>query len=183
MPHDSASGLAFCIETKRFRVRTLQPEDATERYLAWFSDPAVVRFIAAAKQLQTINVLRTFIAEQLVSPTSELLGIFVRPDPIVHIGNIKYEPIDDARAAAVVGVLIGDPAWRGKGVFAEVFAATASAIYRKRGIHDFWLGVDNENQAALAGYRKAGFVPGDPPLNLIPKPRAGCTYMRYSLAR
>ena len=182
MPRDSASGRAYCIETKRFLVRTLQPEDATERYLAWFSDPEVVRFIAAAKQTQTINTLRRFIAEQLNSTTSELLGIFVRSDRPLHIGNIKFEPIDDVRAAATVGVLIGETAWRGKGVFAEVFAATASLICRERGIRHFWLGVDNENQAALAGYRKAGFVQAEPTPDLIPKPRAGCTYMRYSLA-
>jgi [ribosomal protein S5]-alanine N-acetyltransferase len=171
------------VETARFLVRTLQREDATERYLAWFSDPAVDRYIVAARQAQTIATLRAFIAERLASASAEFLGIFVRSDADLHIGNIKYEPIDDAHASAVVGVLIGDPAWRGKGVFSEVFTATAHVLHGQRGIKDFWLGVDDDNRAALAGYRKAGFAPGKPPAYLIAMPQPGCTYMLHSLAR
>jgi [ribosomal protein S5]-alanine N-acetyltransferase len=183
MPRDFASGPHYCIETKRFLVRTLQPEDVTERYLAWFSDPEVARFIAAAKQRQTLETLRSFIAGQLANPASAFLGIFVGPHPRLHIGNIKFEPIDEVTASATVGVLIGEKTWRGKGVFAEVFAATAGLIHRERGARHFWLGVDDANQAALASYRKAGFVTAEPPADIIPEPRAGCTYMRYSVTR
>ena len=183
MPPDFASGAAYSIETNRFLVRTLQPEDATERYLAWFSDPEAVRFIAAAKQRQTLETLRSFIVGQLANPASVLLGIFVRSDPRAHIGNIKFEPIVEVTASATVGVLIGEKAWRGKGAFAEVFAATAGLLRRERGVRHFWLGVDNANQTALASYRKAGFVTAEPPADVIPEPRAGCTYMQYSVPR
>jgi len=145
------------IETPRFILRTLQIEDASATYLGWFADPVVRRFIVAARDTQTVRSLQAFIAEKYASPQAELFGIFVK-DSGLHIGNIKFEPIDAAMQRSIVGVLIGNAAWRGRGVFREVYPNAAQWLLGTRGIREFWLSVVRDNIAALKSYRAAGFA-------------------------
>jgi len=166
----------YHIQTARFVLRTLELQDATPRYADWFRDPTVRRYIAAAKQPQSVATLRAYIAEKRRSPVAELFGIFLRENG-THIGNIKFEPINEGTSAAVVGVLIGESTWRGKGVFAEAFLGASDFLRERRGILHFWLGVERIHSNALAGYRKAGFLPGEPPTNLIPMRRADSVYL------
>lgn len=144
------------IETPRFFLRPLAVEDATERYAAWMSDGSAQRFITAAKSAADLDALRQYITQRADRPDVLFLGIFSRGDAL-HIGNIKYEPVDSERGYAVMGMLIGDPAWRGKGVAAEVIDASSLWLQKERGISEVVLGVARDNQAAIRAYLKAGF--------------------------
>lgn len=168
------------MSTRRFLIRTLLESDVSERYLSWFAEPAVARFIHAAKEKQTLTKLKAFVAEKYESDRALLLGIFELKTG-KHIGNIKFEPIDFERGVAVLGVMIGDAAWRGKGIFNEVFAATSEYLQAKMKISSFWLGVEKSNLAAIKSYVKAGFRETAPPAEIITNPRYDCLYMNFSL--
>jgi len=56
-----------------------------------------------------------------------------------------------------MGILIGEPDWRGRGVAREVIAASARWLHEHRGVSRVLLGVEKENEAALAAYLRAGF--------------------------
>jgi [ribosomal protein S5]-alanine N-acetyltransferase len=84
------------------------------------------------------------------------LGIFVRTDG-THIGNIKFEPIDEREGYAVMGILIGDASWRGKGVTTEVLEPSTAWLAEHRGIREVVLGVERDHSAAIHAYEKAGF--------------------------
>lgn len=171
------------IETTRFTLRSLTKNDATERYSRWFDDPAAAEHIVAARAPHDVESLRRYIAEKSASPNVLFLGIFVR-DSGVHIGNLKFEPIEVQSGSAVVGVLIGDPAWRNKGVFREVFPAVAQQLSTELGLRSFWLGVASDNHAAIAAYCKAGFdAQHPPPPELYPTVRRGAIYMQYRSSR
>jgi len=88
------------------------------------------------------------------------LGIFDKTTSR-HIGNIKYEPIQVEKKYAVMGVLIGDAQWRGRGVFSEVFEASAHWLCENKGITRFELGVEKVNISAIRSYEKTGFKPID----------------------
>ena len=75
-----------------------------------------------------------------------------------HIGNIKYEPINLIDRYAVMGVLIGDKKWRGRGVFSEVFSATAQYLGGLYGLKKIYLGVNSEHKQAIKSYQKSGFT-------------------------
>lgn len=78
------------------------------------------------------------------------LGIFERATQR-HIGNIKFEPVDRQAGYAVFGILIGDADFRGKGVVAEVIAA--SSVWLKwQGLREIVLGVDMDNEPAIRAY-------------------------------
>ncbi|MSQ69835.1 MAG: N-acetyltransferase [Betaproteobacteria bacterium] len=176
----SDSGGSSGIETARFILRTLQVEDAGATYLSWFSDPVVRRFIVAAGDTQSLQTLQAFIAEKRASPDAELFGIFVK-DSGYHIGNFKFEPIDDASHRSIVGVLIGNPAWRGVGVFREIYPRAARWLFDTRGIREFWLGIDADNAAALSSYLRAGFSEAAPQSDLFGHTRSGAIYMTHRL--
>lgn len=62
-----------------------------------------------------------------------------------------------------MGILIGDPAYRGKGVAAEALLASAKWLGLYRQISQILLGVDSENTAAIRAYEKIGFCLAESP--------------------
>lgn len=147
------------IETPHFYLRPLKESDATETYLSWFADTATQRYIVSASENHTLENLRTYITEKLSNDRVLFLGIFARED-MRHIGNIKFEPIDSEAGYAIMGILIGDPEYRGKGVASAVIKASASWLKTHRKINKLLLGVHVDNLAAIRAYENIGFVMG-----------------------
>lgn len=162
--------------TGRFELRCLAPDDATPRYLHWLANKDARRYILSARETPTLDSLRGFIASKHNSPDVLFLGIFERVSG-THIGNIKYEPIDDSAGTAEMGILIGDPFWRGRGVAREVIIASARWLYENRRIRRILLGVEEDNAGAISAYRRAGFHP----IGETRDPRAAGKILRMSL--
>lgn len=145
------------IETPRFTLRTLTIEDATEKYSRWFDDPVVNEHIAGAKAAHDIDSLRSYIAQKSALPNVLFFGIFSGANG-AHIGNLKFEPIDFDAHHAILGIMVGDPHWRGCGVAAEVINAAGRWLNKTFGISELALGVARNNIAAQKAYEKSGFV-------------------------
>lgn len=141
------------INTTRFFLRPLREIDITFDYLNWFNDPSIKNFINEKKP--SLNQLKKYVKVRSNNENVLFLGIFTDKDK--HIGNIKYEPIDTKHGYAIMGILIGDPLWRGKGVANEVFIDSARWLKKNRNINKVFLGVHKSNIAALKSYRKIGF--------------------------
>jgi ribosomal-protein-alanine N-acetyltransferase len=168
------------IETKRFVLRPLTIADATERYWRWLQDEAALKYIAAAATTRDLAELRGYIAERIGRDDVLFLGIFDRESGL-HIGNIKYEPLDSVRGYAVMGILLGEPTYRGKGVTPEVLEATGWWLAEHRGIREIVLGVHRDNSAAIRAYQRVGFAIAETPH--IPEPLAGTYTMVWQLRR
>lgn len=158
----------------------LTGEDATERYLSWLYNPDTKRFITAAADTKGFSDLREYVSVRIGRDDILFLGIFERATG-VHIGNIKYEPVYSALGYVIMGILIGDPEYRGKGVTAEVLTSSAQWLKRHRNIKQILLGVskDKDNAAAIRAYEKVGFVAGNRPY--IPKSVFGAMTMVWYL--
>lgn len=150
------------IETDRFLIQKLAVSDVSDIYLSWLSDSTSGRWIVAADKTKRLDDLRMYVKEKSSHPGVLFLGIFDKLSG-VHIGNIKYEPIAKEISSTVMGVLIGDPDYRGRGVFGEVYASTAAWLKANLQVRDIFLGVDAENTSAIRAYVKAGFVSVDIP--------------------
>lgn len=143
------------LETERFLLRRLVASDASDRYAGWFEDPIAKAYIRAARAPHSIEDLRSYIAARNADPATCFLGIFAKAGG--HIGNLKFEPVNTDRQFAVMGVLIGEPPWRGRGVIGEVLTATFPWL-RAAGIRRVLLGVERSNEPAIRAYAKIGFV-------------------------
>jgi len=144
------------IKTERFVLKPLLPRHATRKYLAWLRDNASSRYISAAKKTRRIQDLRNYIKNFSGSKDCIFLRILTKQSKR-HIGNIKYHPIDLEKQTAVMGILIGEPAWRGKGVAKEVIKATSHWLGENLGIKKIFLGVAKDNKSACFAYKKCGF--------------------------
>lgn len=162
--------------TERFVLRPLTPADATELYLHWLADQDARRYILTAGVTRSLDDLRAYIASRSDKADVLFLGIFERVTG-KHIGNIKYEPIDIAEGSAEMGILIGDPSWRGRGVAQEVILASALWLKRHRQISTILLGVEIDNEGALKAYLRTGFKRG----SVIRDPRTPSEIVRMTM--
>ena len=142
------------IKTERFFLRPLTVDDVSQNYLSWLA-PEVSNYIQYTKCNPSIESLEIYVKERENREDVLFLGIFTKE--MEHIGNIKYEPVDRKNKCAIMGVLIGDPRWRGKGVAKEVIQESAYYLSRMLGVKTIKLGVDEGNRAALNAYKKIGF--------------------------
>jgi ribosomal-protein-alanine N-acetyltransferase len=148
---------AVYIETSRFFLRQLAVDDVSNRYLSWFGDSVAKKWISTAAYMRGLSDLREYVQQRVGREDVLFLGIFSKADGL-HIGNIKFEPISKCEGWAEMGVLIGDPDFRGKRVFAEVLAASVGWLKINMQIERICLGVEIENAPGLTAYRNAGFV-------------------------
>ena len=149
---------AVALDTPRFHLRSLTVEDVNERYRSWFNPETARMGIASARRRPTLQELRDFVAARAARPDVLFLGIFVKQSG-EHVGNIKYEPIDREERYAVMGILVGEKQWWGKGVTAEVLRATARWLAEHCGTQEIVLGVMKDNLPARRSYEKVGFRP------------------------
>ncbi len=145
------------IFTNRFLLRPLTLDDVSDRYASWFNEPAIGQYISAAASKPDLDTLRQYVLERSGRDDVIFLGIFEKITGL-HIGNIKYEPVDSELGYAIMGVLIGESCWRGKGAVAEVLLASAEWLSLYRNIRQIVLGVSRSNTAAILAYRKVGFI-------------------------
>jgi RimJ/RimL family protein N-acetyltransferase len=145
------------IETERFLLKSLTKEDVNKRYLDWINDPNKSQYITYGNKQRDINELCSYVDERLLNESILFLGIFIRESGI-HIGNVKYEPIDFQNGFTVMGILIGEENWKGKGVAKEVIRESSMWLNSKHGIQQIILGVDVRNINAIKAYQKCGFI-------------------------
>ena len=131
-------------------------DDVSERYVGWLRDEVARRYIDSAHSVQTLDTIRDYVRQREQREDVLFFGIFT-PEGL-HVGNLKFEPVDTARGWAVMGILIGDPEWRGRGVATEVLLASTRWLRTHRSIREVVLGVTVANEGAIRAYRKAGFV-------------------------
>ena len=157
MNRDSELILFPEIVTNRFLLRPLDVKDVSDRYVAWLGDPVIGQYISSAANRPTLADLKQYVLQRVFRDDVVFLGIFEKESGL-HIGNIKFEPVNSELGYTIMGILIGDSNWRGKGVAAEVLIASADWLRRHRNINQIALGVSRSNVRAIAAYRKVGFV-------------------------
>jgi RimJ/RimL family protein N-acetyltransferase len=141
-------------------LRTLDLSDDLQNYLYWMSHPENNEYIQSARITYSLANLQDFIESCNLSPNTILLGIF-DTEPHTHIGNIKYENIDLAKKSAVMGILIGEKNYRGRGIAKNVIEESAKWLNFNLGLQTIFLGVDQNNSAAIKLYSEIGFTPDD----------------------
>ncbi len=85
------------------------------------------------------------------------MGIFTN-DNNKHIESIKYESIDSIKGLAVMGILIGNIGWRGKGVASEVIRSCSLYLHSSSTINKILLGVNIDDVIAIRVYDKIEFI-------------------------
>jgi RimJ/RimL family protein N-acetyltransferase len=151
------------VNTERFYLKPLSKKDATSKYLNWLIEESKKEFILSAGNYHTIESIEDYILSIENNKAAILFGIFDKATD-EHIGNIKYDKICDEKKSAVMGILIGELNWRGKGVAPEVILGTSKSLRDELNIQSIILGVKTKNVAAVKSYTKMGFYKVDDPV-------------------
>jgi RimJ/RimL family protein N-acetyltransferase len=144
------------IDTERFLLKSLTKKNVNKRYLDWINGPNRSEYITYGKKQRSLDEISNYVENRLLDESVLFLGIFDRESGN-HIGNIKYEPINFQKGFAIMGILIGEEDWRGKGVANEVLRVSSEWLNTKYGIKQIILGVDIKNINAIKAYQKCGF--------------------------
>ena len=141
--------------TKRFILKSLTSKDANINYLLWFKDPEVKKFILSSKEAITIKYLKEYIIRNNKIKNSLFFGIFNKRNK--HIGNIKFDKIDQKKNQTIMGILIGEKKYRVRGVAIEIINFFSEFFYSQYSITNIYLGVKKNNINAIKAYKKLNF--------------------------
>lgn len=134
-------------------LRPLQLKHATEEYLSWLNDSSTNQYLRT--QQETMTGLKKYLQERIDRDDIFFAGIFDQVNDR-HIGNVQLE-IDEAKKNGGMGIMIGNPAYRGKGIGTEVTRLVVRYAFNDRGLEEVWLKVKAKNLAGRRAYEKAGF--------------------------
>lgn len=135
-------------------LKKLTSDDASEEYCGWLNDPEVNKHLVTKKI--SSDQLKEYINEKNSSAKCLLLGIFDNINN-QHIGNIKLEPIEFQEKRAVIGVLIGNKNYWGRGLATEAVRLAKEYAFGELNLSELKLGVFPDNKAAIKVYEKNGF--------------------------
>lgn len=97
-------------------------------------------------------------ARGLAVRADRLEFVIVVRDGSVPVGTINLSAIDHDASQAEYGILIGDPAWRGRGVASEASAVILRHAFERLELRTIFLNCFVDNAPAIALYHRLGFV-------------------------
>jgi ribosomal-protein-alanine N-acetyltransferase len=147
---------AIKLDTKRFCLERLSIEHLSQDYVNWMNDNEVNQFLESGGNY-TLDILKDFLID--VSNQDIFFWAIKSRLDNRHIGNIKIHPINFKHCWGEYGILIGDKSFWGKGVGFEVSKKVIEFCFEGNlKLRKINLGVRAENKAAIALYKKLGFV-------------------------
>ncbi len=139
---------------KRIILRPLGLADATDDYLSWLNDPAVLRYRAPKAYPTTRAQLKAWI-ESLPSRGDVVLAIRMK-DGDRHIGNISLNTIQWVHRSAELSIMIGAKDVWGKGIGTEAIGLLTEHGFNSMGMNRLW--AESPNPGFNKAMKKLGWV-------------------------
>lgn len=135
-------------------LRPLEEDDFDDRYLGWFKDPLVTKFLAAK------NITRKDAIAHLRCGRDETRFMFAVCDAEtnLHIGNIKIGDINRKTSVSDLVTVVGDRAYWGKGLATRAIRLGINIAFSKLNIRKLHACMYAGNIGSLKAYTRAGFV-------------------------
>ena len=138
-------------------LRAVRLGDVRGGYGRWMNDPLVNQFLESRFHRTTEASLEAYVARFQGDPDHAFLAVVAR-DTETHIGNVKLGPIDWNHRFADIGLLIGEPAYWGRGIATEVIRLITRYAFDELHLRKVTAGCYSTNRAAIRAFEKAGFV-------------------------
>lgn len=139
------------LKGKNLYLRKVVEGDAWGNYKHWLNDPEVTRYLYVGAFPTSAEDLDKYIKSL---KNTLFLAIICKG---VHIGNIKLDQITMMHRVALLGMLIGEAEYRGKGYGQEVIRLILGHAFNKMGLNRVRLSVHTQNLRAIKCYEKSGF--------------------------
>lgn len=133
-------------------ARQLVPDDVDERYLDWFRDLDVVRFLES-RDLAREDVLQFMDTGR---DTWRFMDAICLRDSGLHIGNVKID-VNWKHSTADLSIVIGDKAYWNKGHATSAVRAMTRRAFVDLRIRKLTAGVYAVNLGSLKCFERAGW--------------------------
>ena len=144
------------IETKRFVLRALEPEDAS--FLASLVNDPEVRDALGAYDLVfpvSVDAETKWIVEASKKDDQAHLVITKKSDS-TPLGLLSVKDLNSRNASGHLSIILERKSWD-KGYGTEVLKGTLEFLFDKMNFHRIWLRVSEGNHRAIRCYEKCGF--------------------------
>jgi len=140
----------------RVRLRPIEQDDLP-RFVEWFSDPEVRRYLLVYLPFSLAQEERWFenLQGRLERQEDVLLGIETTDG--VLIGNIGLHSINWKNRNAELGIVIGEKAYWDQGYGTDAIRTLLGLAFREMNLHRVFLRVDDDNARGIRCYEKIGF--------------------------
>jgi RimJ/RimL family protein N-acetyltransferase len=141
------------LQGERVRLRALERGDLPTM-VRWFNDPEVRRRLARVEPMSLAEEERWF--DALLRATTEV--VFGIVDSDVFVGTCGLHRIDWRNRSALLGIVLGDVAHRGRGLGTDAVQTLLRHAFANLGLHRVELEVLADNAPAIRCYERVGFT-------------------------
>jgi RimJ/RimL family protein N-acetyltransferase len=142
------------IDCGRYLIRTIKPDDASDAWAAWMSDPEVMQMLNSGGQAMTRRDIVAYI-KQFDQRSHLLLGVFEKESGL-HLGILRID-IDTRLKRFLVFLLIGEAQHRHKGVTNEITVPFRDYCFDTLGLETMMATALAHNQAIIHYLLKSGW--------------------------
>jgi RimJ/RimL family protein N-acetyltransferase len=157
MPAPKRSSIAkknVRIHSEKYLIRTIETDDASDRWAGWMSDPEAMHMLnmrpRSWKKADVLAYIKTFDQR-----SSLLLGIFEKQSG-THIGIFTID-INHVRSQFLVNLLIGEPEYRNKHVTSSITVPFREYFFETLGLSMAMASVLARNAAMIHYLQKNGW--------------------------
>jgi [ribosomal protein S5]-alanine N-acetyltransferase len=140
---------------EKIYLRGLERRDLDGDYFQWLNDYEVTKYLESGHFPNTQESMEKFFQNMVLSGENAVFAI-VDKNNDKHIGNIKLGPIDWYHKRAVIGYLIGNREYWGKGYATEAIDLTVEYGFMRLGLHKIWACIAANHPASVRVCEKVG---------------------------
>ncbi len=156
VPHSSKIPKTIVrIQADKYLVRTIKPDDASERWASWMSEPEAMHMLNARPRNWQKRDIEAYIA-QFDQRSRLLLGIFEK-QTWLHIGIVTID-IDHATGEFRANYLIGEPEYRNKGVTNDITEPFRDYFFETLGLKKMMANALARNHVIIHYLLKTGWT-------------------------
>ena len=143
-------------ETERIFLRETLPSDVNDEYAWWMNDLEVTKYMEARFRKHTKEDIKNYIKN--IGPENSMLMAIIAKDGNKHIGNIRLGPINKEHSFAILGIMIGNKNYWGKGYGTEAIRLAVDYAFYRLGLKKINADVYENNLGSINAFKKAGFI-------------------------
>ena len=147
-------GRPVSTHSERFILRSLTPNDVSERWCGWAADPDIMNPLNMVPRKSTREGLLKYVAQQN-NDRSYLIGVFAMAMGL-HIGFYQID-VNKLHRTAGFNVVIGDKQYWGKNAVNETRAAILTEFFERRGLEKAWGQPLARNFPMIFNYKQQGW--------------------------
>lgn len=148
------SGRPISIQSERFIIRTLTPNDISDRWCGWSGDPDIMTPLNMPVRRSSREALMKYVSQQ-DNDRTYLIGLFAKAMG-QHIGFYQID-VNKLHRSAGFNVVIGDKQYWGKNAVNETRAGILTELFERRGVEKAWGQPLARNFPMIFNYKQQGW--------------------------